>query len=91
MKPIPILISLLALISSLSSGQAYFSTGMKIGEVSDTSAIIQTRLCAIETPIAISHERKAPPMRHPIGFDNDMPLAEMDGAVLGQSGKVRVT
>jgi alkaline phosphatase D len=91
MKPIPILISLLALISSLSSGQAYFTTGMKIGEVSDTSAIIQTRLCAIETPIAISHERKAPPMRHPIGFDNDMPVAEMDGAVLGQSGKVRVT
>lgn len=91
MKPTPFLILLFTLTSTFSNGQTYFTTGMKIGEVSDTSAIIQTRLCASEKPVAIYHDRKAAPMRHPINFNNDMPVAEMDGAVLGQNGKVRIT
>lgn len=91
MKSILILILLFGLLSTSSNGQAYFTTGIKIGEVSDTSAIIQTRLCAIEQPVPISHERKSAPMRHPIEFDNNMPVKEMDGAVPGQKGKVRIT
>jgi alkaline phosphatase D len=91
MKPQIHVLLLCFFVSLISNGQAYFTTGIKIGEVSDTSAIIQTRLCAVKKPIAISHERKAAPMRHPVGFNNDTPISEMDGAVPGQKGRVRMT
>jgi len=68
----------------------YFTTGLKIGEVTDTSAIILTRLCASEKPNPIVHQQKEAPMRHPIGFDDTMPVKEMDGAVEGTFGEVMI-
>ncbi|SOE19740.1 alkaline phosphatase D [Spirosomataceae bacterium TFI 002] len=71
------------------NAQVYFTSGIKIGEVSDTSAILLTRLSAQEKANPVTHERRNPPMRHPIDFDNDMPIEKMDGAVKGQKGMVR--
>ena len=81
---------------SVSFGQAedsekvYFTTGLKIGEVTSNSAIILTRLCKSEKPNPIVHAQKNPPMRHPIGFDDTMPISEMDGAVEGAFGEVKI-
>lgn len=84
------LLSLLLFFSlSSSHAQVYFSTGLKIGEVSSTSAILQTRLCGTARPIPAKHERKEAPFRHPLSFDETMPVKQMDGAVAGKEGWVR--
>ncbi|MFT5886148.1 MAG: alkaline phosphatase D [Arcticibacterium sp.] len=68
----------------------YFATGFKIGDVTNSSATILTRLCKTPKPVAVYHERKESVFRHPIDFDNDMPIHEMEGAVPGSSGQVRI-
>ncbi len=70
--------------------KVYFTTGFKIGEVTDRSAIIQTRLCQSPNPNPIFHQQDAPPFREPIDFDNDMPVNQMDGAVEGAFGQVKM-
>lgn len=70
--------------------KVYFTTGLKIGEVTDTSAIILTRLCKSEKPNPIVHKQKDAPMRHPIDFDDTIPVKEMDGAVEGTFGEVKI-
>jgi len=70
--------------------KVYFTTGLKIGEVTDTSAIILTRLCKSEYPNPIVHRQKNAPMRHPIDFDDTMPVNQMDGAVEGTFGEVKI-
>lgn len=68
----------------------YFTNGFKIGELTDSSAVFWTRLCRSARPVPIKHKQKAPPFRSPIDFDNTMSINEMDGAVDGSFGQVRL-
>jgi alkaline phosphatase D len=68
----------------------YFTTGFKVGEVTDNSAIIWTRLCSTNQSIPVWHERKEAPFRSPLNFDNNMPVDSMDGAVNGAFGQVKI-
>lgn len=68
----------------------YFTTGFKIGEVTDSSAIILTRLCKSANPVAVYHRRKNTTFRPPMDFDDTMPIAKMDGSVQGSSGQVKI-
>ncbi|WPP53026.1 alkaline phosphatase D family protein [Catalinimonas niigatensis] len=69
--------------------EVYFTTGFKIAEVSQNEVRIWTRLCAQEQPNPIVHERKEKVFRHPLNFDENMPVEQMDGAVKGAEGYVR--
>jgi len=75
---------------SQGSDSVYFTSGFKVGEVTHNSALIWTRLCAQETPVPIWHDRKEAPFRSPLLFNDSIPVAEMDGAVEGLSGQVRI-
>ena len=68
----------------------FFTNGYKIGELSSHQAILWTRLCAQPTPNPVVHQRKPRVFRHPLAFDETMPVAMMDGAVAGAPGFVRV-
>lgn len=89
-------ISLLLLtVSSRLVGQTppdsvYFTTGLKVGEVSDTSAVLLVRLAKHPRPRPLRHDRKAAPYRTPLDFDNGMPVAEMDGHLAGVFGQVKI-
>ncbi|TXE15026.1 alkaline phosphatase [Seonamhaeicola algicola] len=72
------------------SENVYFTTGFKIGEVSNSSAIIWTRLCADSIPVPIHHQQKEKTFRPPINFNNNAPVDEMDGAVRGTFGEVKI-
>ena len=78
-------------IFAFSANEVYFTTGLKIGEVTETSAVIWTRLCKAPTPVPIQHQRKEAPFRSPINFDNNMPVGQMEGAVEGAFGQVKIT
>ena len=84
------------LLGAWASGMAqqrdsvFFTNGFKVGEVTDSSAIIWTRLCKSDTPVAISHARSESTFRSPIDFDDTVPVKEMDGAVEGTFGEVRI-
>lgn len=67
----------------------YFTTGFKISEVTDRSVTLWTRLCTQEKPNPVVHERREKVFRHPVDFDEDQPVAGMDGGVLAGSGEVR--
>jgi alkaline phosphatase D len=83
---------LLVLQTALAQGSdsVYFTNGFKVGEVSESSAIIMTRLCGQDTPVPVKHERKDPPIRAPLLFNDSIPVAHMDGAVKGTFGQVRI-
>lgn len=68
----------------------FFTTGCKTAEVTSNSAILWTRLCTQESPNPIVHQRREVVFRHPIDFDEDMPVAAMDGGVKAGSGTVKV-
>ena len=68
----------------------FFTNGFKVGEVTENSAVIWTRLCAQEFPVPVWHERKDPPFRSPLGFNDSMAVEEMDGAVKGAFGELRI-
>lgn len=70
--------------------KVYFTTGLKIGEVTGHSAIILTRLCKYEQPNPIVHEQEDPPFRQPIDFNDSIPINEIDGAVEGTFGQVQI-
>ncbi len=84
------LILLLCLASCEEKEKDYFTSGFKVLEVSETSALIWTRLYAQETPNPIRHQRREKVFRHPIDFDEEMPVSQMDGAVAGKEGEVRI-
>lgn len=67
----------------------YFTNGFKIAEVGKESAMLWTRLCGQEFPQPVRHQREDKVFRHPIDFDEEQPVAEMDGAVSGAPGLVR--
>ncbi len=70
--------------------EVYFTTGFKVGEVTDSSVVIWTRLCKNAKPVPVKHERKEPPFKSPVNFNDNMPVNEMDGAVEGAFGQVRI-
>ncbi len=80
----------LPFIDLQASDSVFFTTGFKVGEVTGHSAVIWTRLCGQRAPVPVRHQRKSPPMKEPIGFNDSMPVEEMDGAVAGAFGQVRV-
>ncbi|MGK7393692.1 MAG: alkaline phosphatase D family protein [Candidatus Cyclobacteriaceae bacterium M3_2C_046] len=86
-----LLFAIMNFMHPLWSQQVYFTTGFKVAEVTDQSAIIWTRLCASATRNPIIHERKATVFRHPIDFNEEMPVEQMDGYVAGHKGLVKVT
>lgn len=68
----------------------YFTNGFKAGEVTDSSVVIWTRLCAQSLPVPVGHQRKAPPFRSPLHFSDSVAVDSMDGAVRGAFGEVRI-
>ncbi|MEO1012338.1 MAG: alkaline phosphatase D family protein [Bacteroidota bacterium] len=80
----------LCLGQSEDTENVYFTTGLKIGEIRQHSAVILTRLCHGEKPNPIVHEQGSRPFRHPIDFDDNMPISKMDGAVDGAFGQVKM-
>lgn len=90
--PITLVVLTLGLFSGAAQNEAnvYFTTGFKIGEVTDSSAIILTRLCKTAQPVAVYHKQEDKVFRPPIDFDNNMPISEMEGAVDGSSGQVKI-
>lgn len=73
-------------LSYLSDRQVFFTTGFKVSEVSQHTAIIWTRLCDWEEPNPIVHQRRQQIFRHPIDFDEEQPVESMDGGVHGTNG-----
>lgn len=71
--------------------RVFFTTGCKTAEVTPNSAILWTRLCGQEKPNPVTHQRLPKVFRHPIDFDENAPMAQMDGAVVGKGGLVRAT
>lgn len=72
------------------TGHIHFTTGFKISEVTHHSAIFWTRLCSQAVPNPIVHERREMIFRHPIAFDENQPVEDMDGGVRGIVGVARV-
>jgi alkaline phosphatase D len=77
-------------LTAQNTDSVYFTTGFKIGEVTPSSVIILTRLCKSAKPVAVYHQRKETVFRHPIGFNESMPINQMDGAVEGSSGQIKI-
>jgi alkaline phosphatase D len=69
--------------------QVFFTTGFKTGEVTPNSAQLWVRLCAQEKRNPVVHQRREEVFRHPLQFDENMPVEKMDGAVAGANGMVR--
>ena len=86
--------AVLLLVSLTGIGQetdsVYFTTGFKVGEVSQNSAVIWTRLCAQQKAVPVKHDRKEPPFRSPLLFNDSIPVEALDGAVKGAMGQVRI-
>ncbi|WP_268036497.1 alkaline phosphatase D family protein [Algoriphagus sp. PAP.12] len=68
----------------------FFTTGFKLMEVTDHSVLVWTRVCKQAEPNPIKHQRKETVFRHPIDFDEFMPVSQMDGGVEAGSGYVQV-
>jgi len=73
-----------------SSDRVFFTNGIKFGELTDNSVVFWTRLCQSEYPVPVGHERKEPPFRSPMDYDDTMPVEEMDGAVEGAFGQIKI-
>ncbi|WP_236975546.1 alkaline phosphatase D family protein [Membranihabitans maritimus] len=77
--------------STSDTERIFFTTGFKIAEVGQNDAIIWTRLCRSEFPVPIKHDRKKEGVNfYPTAFDENKPVKQMDGAVEGMEGQVRV-
>lgn len=89
-----LLSSVLLLFALSGTGQGsdtvYFTNGFKVGEVREHSAVIWTRLCEQEKAVPVRHDRKKPPFRSPLLFNDSIPVEDMDGAVKGVSGQVKI-
>lgn len=74
--------------------EIHFTNGFKVTEVSQNEAFIWTRLCASESPHPIIHKKSKVKEGnnnfYPVDFDEEQQVENMDGAVVGAKGKVRV-
>lgn len=86
---IVLLIVVFAKCNAQVKDSVFFTTGFKIGEVTDSSAVIWTRLCKVAKPNPITHKRRNAPYRAPLKFKNSTPVSEMDGEVPGTFGEVK--
>lgn len=77
-------------VYSQKTDEVYFTTGFKIGEVTQSSAIIWTRLCNSPKPVAVYHKQKEAPFKSPLDFDENKPINYMEGAVEGAFGQVKI-
>lgn len=77
-------------LNSQADGSVFLTTGFKFMEVTFDSVLIWTRVCGQEFPNPIRHQRKEGVFRHPIDFDETMPVSQMDGGVAGAKGFVKV-
>ncbi len=90
----PVFVLLIIFFLSALDGSAqkiFFTTGFKVTELTEKSVIIWTRLCSQAKPNPIVHARKESVFRHPLDFDENMPIDKMDGGVKGAKGLVRIT
>ncbi|MEM7571611.1 MAG: alkaline phosphatase D family protein [Bacteroidota bacterium] len=78
------------LVSAQTDDHVYFTNGFKLGELTDSSVMIWTRLCRAPSAVPIYHQQKPSTFRHPLDFDNDMPVDQMDGAVPGAFGQLQI-
>lgn len=78
-------------LSAQEADSVYFTTGFRTGELTDTSVVVWTRLCSQAEPVPIQHAQNEAPFRDPINFNNELPVHEMDGAVRGSFGQIKVT
>ncbi len=69
--------------------EVFFSNEGKVLDITQTEATLWTRLCADARPNPVVHARQEKVFRHPIGFNENMPIDQMDGGVRGASGQVR--
>ncbi len=83
--------SVLLITGCAEKEEDYFTSGFKAMEVTGSSALIWTRLYAAEKPVPVYHERESRVFRHPIGFNEKIPVDSMDGAVPGKEGEVRIS
>lgn len=75
---------------TMEDSAVFFTTGFKIMEVDQHSAIFWTRLCASKKAVSIYHLRKKVKINfYPVDFDEEMPIEKMDGSVSGVDGQVR--
>lgn len=91
---IPLLSFFLLLLVQVVDGQGsdsvYFTNGFRIGELTENSAMVWTRLCGQEHPVPVRHQRKDAPFRSPLEFSDITLVEKMDGAVPGAYGQVRI-
>src|SRR5680860_581813 len=77
-----------------SEERIYFANGFKVSEVSQSEAIIWTRLCSKENPSPISHKRSKQEGSannfYPVNFNEAQEVQFMDGAINGTEGLLRV-
>ncbi len=73
-----------------SKDSVYFSNGFKIGDVTETSVVVWTRLCSQPKPVAIHHERTSKVFRGPKQFDTTAPIERWEGYVGGTYGQVHI-
>jgi alkaline phosphatase D len=89
-----VLLILACLVASAQAvrGQAvFFTNGAKAMDVTAREVTAWTRLCASAHPNPVVHGRQEKVFRHPVGFNEQMPVARMDGGVAGTEGQVRFT
>ena len=71
----------LAFVVEISAQQVYFTTGFKVSELGSDHATVWTRLCANEKPNPVVHQRLNQVFKHPIDFDENMPIANLEDIV----------
>jgi len=69
--------------------EVFFTNEGKVLDITQKEATLWTRLCADAKPNPVVHARQEKVFRHPIGFNENMPIDQMDGGVRGASGQVR--
>ena len=88
-----VLLAMLGLMVSGATAETYFANGIKIGEVDQDSAIIWTRLTK-EPAINLNGAPFKEVGKHPVPASRQLPegktLGDMEGAVPGAPGKVRL-
>ncbi|MDH4091016.1 MAG: alkaline phosphatase D family protein [Cyclobacteriaceae bacterium] len=87
---VPLMVYQVSFSQSVQNEKVYFTAGFKIGEITNSSAIVLTRLCKSPKPNPVIHDRNPPPFRAPKDFDDTMPVNQMDGAVEGVMGQVSI-
>ncbi|MCK0190678.1 alkaline phosphatase D family protein [Arenibacter sp. F20364] len=84
------LIVLVIIVACESKKKDFFTSGFRTMEVSDSTALIWTRLYGQAAPNLVVHQKTDEHPSYPIDFDEEMALDSMDGGVPGVEGAVRL-